>query len=94
MLAENQLKFVQVENNTAVIDSRIYCRDIIEVDHHDWVNNILKKYQPAVEARFGQVRFENAYVNIPNGGKKETKYALLTEAQCNAFLSLSRNSER
>ncbi len=74
MLAENQLKFVQVENNTAVIDSRIYCHDIIEVHHSDWMQNVVKKHQSSVETRFGLLRFENGYVNTPNSGKKETKY--------------------
>ncbi len=93
MLSENQLKFVQVENNTAVIDSRVYCRDIIEVHHGDWMRNVLDEYKDQVESRFGVIRFENGKPQKGTQGGRPEKYALLTEAQCNAFLSLSRNSK-
>jgi hypothetical protein len=95
MLAENQLKYVQVESNTALIDSRVYCRDIIEVHHGDWIQNVVKKHKSSVEAKFGTLRFQNGAVLSHDGVANNTeKYVLLTEAQCNAFLSLSRNSEK
>jgi hypothetical protein len=86
------LNFVQVSSDVVLIDTRVYCRDIINVDHSDWIQNVLYKHQNVIEKYFGHLRFQNGYVNISNGGKKETKYVLLTEAQCNFCLSLSRNS--
>ncbi|MBW4666513.1 MAG: hypothetical protein KME60_03455 [Cyanomargarita calcarea GSE-NOS-MK-12-04C] len=82
------LQYVQVESDVALIDSRVYCRDIIEVEHRFWFSDTLKKYQPLIESRFGIVRFETSLsgkVGMPE------KYALLTEPQCNLLLALSRN---
>ncbi len=90
---DHSLRFVQVEADTAYIDSRVYCLEVIQVDHADWLSNVLKKYQSHVESRFGSIRFQNGS-NIGANGKANPKpqiYALLTEAQCNAFLTFSRN---
>lgn len=38
------LRYVQADTDIAYVDSRVYCAEIIEVDHHDWMNNVLKKY--------------------------------------------------
>ena len=70
-------------NVSLVVDSRLIA-EVLGVNHGDWVRNIIKKYQAEIEEDFGQLRFENGYVNIPNGGKKETVYALLTEDQATA----------
>ena len=66
MTNPNTLEFVQIINDVASIDSRVYCRDIIQVDHGDWMSNVIKKWQSLIEQRFGQLRFENGYVNIPS----------------------------
>ena len=63
-------------NVKLVVDSRLIA-EILGVSHGDWVRNIIYKYQAEIEEDFGQLRFENGYVNIPNGGKKETIYVLL-----------------
>ncbi len=87
-MAKNILTYVQIENAIALIDSRVYCRDIIEVEHRFWFNDTLRKYQPLIESRFGIVRFQTSLsgkVGMPE------KYALLTEPQCNLLLALSRN---
>jgi hypothetical protein len=88
------LHYVQIENALAVIDSRVYCRDIIEVNHGDWVKNILEEHKESVETRFGVIRFENGKPIKGSLGGRPEKYALLTESQCNAFLVLSRNSRK
>jgi hypothetical protein len=93
-IVPSPLQFVQVDAAVPLIDSRVYCREVIQVNHGDWLSDTLYKHLAAIEKEFGQVRFETDYVNIPNGGRKTTKYALLTEAQCNACLVLSRNSKK
>ena len=85
-------QFVQVDSEAVYIDSRVYCREVIKVDHGDWMRDTLKKYQDVIESRFGQIRFETAPVLSPLGVANNTQnYALLTEAQCNACLVLSKN---
>jgi len=41
----HSLRFVQVEADTAYIDSRVYCRQVIQVDHADWMRDTLRKCQ-------------------------------------------------
>jgi hypothetical protein len=93
---DQKLLFVQVKSDAAYIDSRVYCRDVIQVDHADWFSNVLKKYQSHVESRFGSIRFENGSKTGVSGkaNPKPQLYAMLTEAQCNAFLTFSRNSSK
>lgn len=84
--------YVQIENDVVLIDSRVYCRDIIQVDHHDWMNNVVYKHQSLIEKHFSLLRFENAAVKEQGArGTKYVKYVLMTEAQCNALLVFSRN---
>ena len=65
---------------------------MIEVDHGDWRRDTLKKYQDVIESRFGKIRFETTPVLSLLGVANNTQnYALLTEAQCNACLVLSKN---
>lgn len=85
---------MQIVDGIALVDSRRYCSEVIEVNHKDWLSNVVYKHQAEIEQRFGVLRFENAYVNIPNGGKRTTKYALLTEDQTNAYLVFSRNTSK
>lgn len=95
ILSDNSalFQFVQVESDAVYIDSRVYCREVIEVDHAAWVQNVLKKYQTVIESRFGDIYFKNGDgIRRPQGGGAQEVYALLTEPQCNFALSLSRNS--
>lgn len=95
ILSDNSalFQFVQVESDAVYIDSRVYCREVIEVDHASWVQNVLKKYQSVIESRFGDIYFKNGDgIRRPQGGGAQEVYALLTEPQCNFALSLSRNS--
>lgn len=88
---DQNLAFVQVEADTAYIDSRVYCREIIEVDHHDWMRDTLRNHQAVIEQYFGIVRFKTALTG--KRGMPE-KYALLTEPQTNFALTLSRNTTK
>lgn len=95
ILPENSalFQFVQVDSDVVYIDSRIYCQEVIQVDHGAWVQNVLKKYQDVIESRFGHIYFKNGDgIRRPQGGGAQETYALLTEPQCNFALSLSRNS--
>lgn len=87
-------QFVQVDSEVVYIDSRVYCREVIAVDHGAWFRDTLKKYQNIIESRFGSIEFKTGSKTQESGRaqpKPET-YALLTEPQCNFTLSLSRNS--
>lgn len=92
---DQNLRYVQVEANTAYIDSRVYCQEVIEVHHGDWLQNVLRKHQTVIEQYFGTLRFENGAVLSKNGVLNNTEvYALLTEPQVNFALALSRNTSK
>jgi hypothetical protein len=50
-------QFVKIVDSTAVVDSRDYCKKIIEVNHSDWMQNVISKYKNVIEERFGTLRF-------------------------------------
>ena len=37
------LTFVEIQNDQAYIDRRVYCAEIIEVEHSTWMRDIFKK---------------------------------------------------
>lgn len=95
-MVAQELRFVQVESNVALIDSRVYCRDVIQVEHGAWMTNILKKHKSLIEELFGTIHFQNG-TNYDANGKFNPNpelYCLLTEAQTNFALTLSRNTEK
>lgn len=83
---ENQL--VTIENNIPLADSR-QVAGRLGIDHHDFFNNLVKKYQAEVEKDFGSLRFENAKIE---GRGRPQKYALLTEDQTYVYLAYSKNT--
>jgi hypothetical protein len=94
ILSDNSalFQFVQVESDAVYIDSRVYCREVIEVDHGNWLSDTLKKYQETIEHEFGAIRYETDELKHSQyKGSAHQRYALLTEAQCNACLVLSKN---
>lgn len=94
IVSGSSLRYVEMQADTAYIDSRVYCQEVIQVDHHDWMRDTLRKYQSVIELRFGSIRFETASKTRSVTGRSNPKpeiYALLTEAQCNALLTFSRN---
>lgn len=92
ILPENSalFQFVQVDSDAVYIDSRVYCQEVIEVDHGAWVTNVLKKYQAIMESRFGTVRFEKSKPPKCGEGGRPEVYALLTEQQVRFLLAKSR----
>lgn len=85
-------QFVQVDSNVVYIDSRVYCQEVIEVDHGNWMRDTLRKHKETIESNFGAIRFETGGVLTLLGVANTTQnYALLTEVQCNACLVLSKN---
>lgn len=90
----DSMQFIQIDANNKqepLIDSRIYCRDIIKVNHSDWFQNILKKHKNHIEQEFGVLRLFNGKTqNNVKGGRPE-RYALMTGAQTRFALLLSNN---
>lgn len=79
------------KDDGVLIDSRVYCRDVIKVNHSDWLQNVLYKHQTQIEQRFGILRFENGkiYNDVKRG--RPSKYVMMTRAQTNYALLLSNN---
>jgi phage regulator Rha-like protein len=71
-----------------VVDSRLIAEEL-GVNHSDWYQNVLKKFQPYAEQSFGILRFENG--EIKGRGQPE-KFAFLTEEQASFYMTLSRNT--
>ena len=68
---------LQLPEGLLVIDSRLVA-DQLDIDHGDWMQNTIKKYQPQAEQAFGILRFENG--EIKGRGQPE-KFVWLTEEQ-------------
>jgi phage regulator Rha-like protein len=88
------LRFVQVQANTAYIDTRVYCAEIIEVEHAPWMRDTLRQYQTVIEEFFGVVEFKTQQPLEGSKGGRPEIYALLTEDQCGFALTLSRNTAK
>lgn len=74
---------VTIDKNIPLADSRRIA-ETLGIGHHDFFNNLIKKYQEEIELDFGKVRFENA----PSGKTNQSqKYALLTEDQCYVYVA-------
>lgn len=78
-------------DNELVVDSRLIAKKL-ELDHHDWFNNIIKTYQTEVEQAFGVVRFKNSKPQKGSKGGRPEKYALLNEDQSFFYMTTSRNT--
>ncbi len=79
-----------IENNVPLADSRKIAEEL-GIDHRSFFRLILD-YQEAVEQECGAVRFKNAPKKNGNKGGDTPRYAMLTEVQTNAYLSLARNT--
>jgi hypothetical protein len=75
------LQYVQVENDVALIDSRVYCRDIIEVVYKDWMYDTYRKHLLEVEELFGVVRFETDKPIKGSIGGRPEGYALIAASR-------------
>ncbi|MEA5529008.1 phage antirepressor KilAC domain-containing protein [Dolichospermum sp. UHCC 0684] len=79
--------------NELFIDSRIVAAKL-EVNHSDWMQNVVKKYQTQIEQEFGVLRFQNGAVLSYKGVANNTQvFVYLTEDQALFLLTLSRNSQ-
>ena len=83
---------VLVNCQTIVIDSRLIA-SYLEIEHSDWMQNILKKYQTQTEKAFGSLRFDNEVKKRAVGATVE-KFVWLTEEQALFYIALSKNSLR
>lgn len=75
-----------------VVDSRLIAQEL-EINHSDWMQNIIKKYQTQTEQSFGSLRFENEVKKREVGATTE-KFVWLTEEQSLFYITLSKNSPR
>lgn len=76
------------EEKVLVVDSRLVARRL-GVNHSDWIQNIVRKYQSIAEEAFGILRFENG--EIKGRGQPEI-FAWLTEEQATFYMTLSKNT--
>lgn len=86
----NFVIFQYPEDGAFVVDSRLVA-DYLEINHSDWMQNIIRKYQTQTEQSFGILRFENG--EIKGRGQPE-KFAWLTEEQALFYITLSKNSPK
>ena len=92
ILPENSalFQFVQVDSDAVYIDSRVYCREVIEVDHGDWLSGILKKYHAELKSLYGDLPISEDYKPSRTKGGVFQKYVLLGEDQIRFLLAKSR----
>jgi hypothetical protein len=80
------------DDGSFVIDSRLIA-DYLEINHSDWMQNIIKKYQIQTEQSFGSLRFDNEVKKRDVGATVE-KFVWLTEEQALFYITLSKNSPK
>ncbi|UXE59126.1 MAG: Rha family transcriptional regulator [Woronichinia naegeliana WA131] len=81
------------EDSALVVDSRLIAQEL-EINHSDWMQNIIKKYQAQTEQSFGVLRFENGKPEVGSKGGRPELFAWLTEEQSLFYVTLSKNSPR
>lgn len=86
-------ELIIIENNAPLADSRVVAEEL-GVQHGPFMTNIILKYQKEVEAECGVVHFKNGKPLQGSSGGRPERYALLTEVQANAYLSLARNTSK
>jgi len=84
--------FQYPSDNVIVVDSRLIA-SYLGINHSDWMQNIIRKYQTQTEQSFGSLRFENEVKKREFGGTVE-RFAWLTEEQALFYVTLSKNSLR
>jgi hypothetical protein len=61
------------EDNILVVDSRLVAARL-DINHSDWIQNTVRKYQESAEQAFGILRFENGEIK----GRGPVSYTHLT----------------
>ncbi len=84
---------VQECNGVLFVDSRLVAEEL-DVNHKDWLRNVVIKYRQEIEADFGVLRFENAKPIKGSPGGRPGQYVLLTEEQATVLMTYSRNTEK
>jgi phage regulator Rha-like protein len=82
---------IQTVETVNYVDSRVFCVTL-GLNHSDWLTNTLKPNQALIEEAFGTLRFQNGYVSLRRGGKKETLYIDLTEDQAYLLIGFCRTT--
>lgn len=90
----SSLRYVEMQADATYIDSRVYCREIIQVEHTPWVRDTLKCHQETIEKFFGVLEFKTQQPLKGSQGGRPEVYVLLTESQANFALTLSRNTTK
>lgn len=80
-----------IRDNIEIIDSRIIASRL-NVNHSDWLQNVILKYQPEIEEEFGKIEFSVLKTENLKGGRPE-RIAYLTEGQAYYIASLSKNTQ-
>ena len=75
------------------VDSRLVAQEL-NVNHSDWLRNVVIKYRQEIEADFGVFRFENGKPLKSSQGGRPERYAYLTEEQATVLMTYSRNTEK
>lgn len=84
---------VQDFQGELVVDSRLIA-ERLGIQHESLLKTI-RKHRERVEARFGSLRFEIGYIEMPKGGaREEVTHVLLTEPQASVLMTLSKNTEQ
>lgn len=83
---------VQSLKGQVVVDSRLVAEGL-GLDHSDWMQNVVKKYQTEIEQDFGVFRFQNGKPQNPLGGRPEI-FIWLTEDQATVLMTYSRNTDQ
>lgn len=74
-----------------LVDSRLIA-ERLGVNHNDWMENIVKRYQADAEDSFGVLRFENVKPPKASSGGRPSTICYLTEDQATFYMTLSRNT--
>lgn len=83
---------VEERDSVLVIDSRLLAREL-EINHGDWMTNVLLKYREEIEKDFGVIRFENGKPLKGSKGGRPERFAWLTEEQATLLMTYSKNTE-
>lgn len=79
------------DGDQLLVDSRLIA-ERLGVNHNDWIENIVKRYQSEAEDSFGVLRFENVKPRKGSKGGRPSTLCYLTEDQATFYMTLSRNT--
>ena len=86
----NQPQTIQIVNSDLLVDSRTIA-EMCQIQHES-AYKLLNEHKEAIEGQLGTVRFEIAPSKARGGGGDGQRYALLTEDQATALITMFRNT--